>query len=228
MRKGFRLLFIGLMVLGLSYGVALAVPNVDSFSPSSDPLSYVGVAQSFNVTVNETCNIMWHMNGSSMRIALNQTNDTYTNSTASAGVYNVTAFVNNSNGTDQHVWTWTVIYPEPVVSLSSPPSPYSNYVGQSATFDATVDQVANVTWILDGTTISSNTSIQTASYYNASAQLGTYNLTAFVNNANGTDQKEWLWTVLATSDPVITSVDPSGSTASDNTGDSLMIPSSIS
>ncbi|MEA1984486.1 MAG: S-layer protein domain-containing protein [Euryarchaeota archaeon] len=226
MRKGFRLFFIGLMVLGLSYGVVLAAPNIDPFSPPSDPSSEVGDAQSFNVTVNETCDIMWYMNGSSMRIALNQTNDTYTNNTANAGVYNVTAFVNNSNGTDQHVWTWTVSYSTPVVSLSSPSSPYSNFVGQSTTFTATVDQVANVTWILDGTPVSSKSSTQTASYYNASAQLGTYNLTAFAENANGTDQKEWAWNVSTASVPAITP-DPSGSTVLDNTGDSRTFTADI-
>jgi hypothetical protein len=58
-----------------------------------------------------------------------------------------------------------------------------------------VSQVANVTWILDGTTLYTNASTQTALYYNSSAQLGVHNLTVLAQNEIGMDQKYWNWTV---------------------------------
>jgi hypothetical protein len=106
-------------------------------------------------------------------------------------------FAENANGTDQKQWTWTVTEPPaPSIILSLPSSSsVSDVEDNSRTFTATVDQVADVTWILDGVTLYTNTSVQTASYYNSSAKTGIHNLTVFAENTNGVDQKKWTWSV---------------------------------
>lgn len=226
MRGYARFVLIGLLILGLFCGGAMGAPNINASSPGSTPSTDTGVGQLFSVTVNETCNITWYINDSYMDGVLNQTIDTYSNTSASAGVYNVTAVAENANGTDQNIWTWTVTNPVPVVTLTSPSSPVSGYTGASETFIAGVDQVANITWILDGVTLFTNTSIQTALYYNSSAQLGTHNLTVFAENANGTDQKEWVWNVSNAPAPTITLSSPS-SPVPDNTGASRTFTANI-
>lgn len=77
----------------------------------------------------------------------------------------------------------------PSITLSSPSSAsISDVEGDSRTFTATVDQVADVTWIFDGVALYTNTSVQTASYYNNSAHEGVYNITIVAENANGISQ----------------------------------------
>ena len=83
------------------------------------------------------------------------------------------------------------------ITLISPSSTsFTEYIRDSRIFIVNVDQVANVTWILDGDTIQTNASVTTASYYNSSAQSGIHNLTVFAENVNWTDQKQWIWRVV--------------------------------
>lgn len=218
MRGYARFVLIGLLVLGLFCGSALGAPSITGFSPGSTPSSTTGDTLVFSVNINETSDVTWYIDGSSVATNTSVTFDVYSNNTAPAGTYNVTAVVENGNGTDQNEWTWTVNNPALIVTLASPAASISDSAGDSRTFTATANQVADITWILDDITLNTNTSIQTASYYNASAQVGIHNLTAIAENANGTDQKEWTWTV---NNPAlsVTLTSPAAS-VSDNTGDS--------
>ncbi len=214
-----RLIMIGLIVLVLGCGVAAAAPNITSYNPSSlTPSSFVGVAQNFDVTVNETCNITWYMNGTNVQQVSGLT-DTYTNNTAPAGTYNVTAVASNVNGSVNVSWLWTVNNPAPGIT-PSPASPVSDNVGDSRTFTVNVNQTANVAWFLNGNALFTNNSVTAASYTNTSAKLGAHNVTAVASNANGSDMFSWVWNVAAVPAPSITSTTPSGNTATDNTGDS--------
>ncbi|WP_445475229.1 NosD domain-containing protein [Methanococcoides methylutens] len=96
---------------------------------------------------------------------------------------------------------------KPVITLLDPsPSSVSDNAGDSRTFTVIIDQIANVTWMLDWFTLYTNVSVQTASYHNSSAKVGVHNLTVIAQNDNGTDQKSWTWTVeqlIDTTEPVV-------------------------
>ncbi len=221
MRKYAKFALIGLLILGLFCSGAMGAPSISTPSPDSDPSTTTGDTQAFSVNVNETCNVTWLINGSNVAINTSVTFAEYSNTTAPEGVYNVTAFAENANGTDQEEWIWTVTNPVPIVTLYDPSSSsVSSNTGDSETFTATVNQSANVTWILDGITLHTNTSVVTASYYNSSAQFGMHNLTVFVENVNGTDSKKWDWNVSNAPEPTITLSNPPSSSVSSNTGDS--------
>jgi len=213
MRGYIRFVLAGLLIMGLF----------------TDPTTITGDTQIFNVSVNETCNVTWYMDGSIVDTDTSVIFAEYSNAPASADVYNITAIAENLNGTDQKIWSWTVNNPPaPVVTLSNPPSsPVPNYVGESRTFTATVNQDANVTWILNGNTLFTNTTTQTASYYNSSAQLGVHNLTVIAENANGTDQEKWTWTVTDAPVPVVTLSDPSDSSVPNYVGESRTFTATV-
>lgn len=89
-------------------------PNITDWSPTTDPTNYSSENITFSVKANETVNVTWYINGSFVQtntsVAANTWAD-YTNSSAKIGYWNVTAFVNNTNGTDSHQWNWTVLDP---------------------------------------------------------------------------------------------------------------------
>jgi hypothetical protein len=102
----------------------------------------------------------------------------------------------------------------------APESPVSNVVGEERTFNITVDQTVNVSWQINGTEVLSQSSVTESTYTNTSAVMGTWNVTAIVDNVNGTDMQTWIWNVIQSDSapPVISNV-----TASDITSSSAKI-----
>ncbi|SFM26229.1 S-layer protein domain-containing protein [Methanolobus profundi] len=100
-----------------------------------------------------------------------------------------------------------VITPEPLTIVQlTPDAPYaSSYEGDMTTFDIELNEIADITWILDEEILYTNESVMSASYTNISNTSGTYNLKVVAENENGILQNEWTWTVKAhLSDSIIT------------------------
>jgi len=76
----------------------------------------------------------------------------------------------------------------------------TNVTGESGTFSVTVNQTVDVSWYLNESLLYTNESTITASYTNASAVVGVWNVSAIASNANGTAMQMWTWTV--TKEPV--------------------------
>ncbi|MCX9025855.1 MAG: S-layer protein domain-containing protein [Candidatus Methanoperedens sp.] len=141
-----------------------------SFQPSSsNPMSYLGANQEFNVTANQTGDFTWFIEGSQAQTPNSSvpagTLVSYSNSSAGIGTYNVTVIASNTTGIDSHTWTWTV--------TTSPGNPVSGLtvVGRGATW-------INWTWTNPGgnfnyTMVTINTSFQTNTTDNF------YNYTSF-------------------------------------------------
>jgi|GEM_PF-3283499 len=102
--------------------------------------------------------------------------------------------------------TYILVIPRvPAITSYAPSSSVSDSTGATRTFNININQVVNVTWYLNGTQLFTNTSVTEANYTNSSAGSGTWNVTAIVNNTNGTDSQEWTWIVMTDNmPPVIT------------------------
>ena len=85
--------------------------------------------------------------------------------------------------------------PAPTITSFAPPSPVNDYEGVIRTFNITINQIVNVSWQINGTEVQTNASVTAASYTNMSAVNGTWNVSAIVNNANGTGMQTWVWVV---------------------------------
>lgn len=174
---------------------------IDSSSPGSDPSTTVGDSQVFTVDTNQIADIVWSIDGTAVQTNSSQTSASYTNSTAPVGTYEVKATASNVNGTANHTWTWEVTAVSgPSITLDDPSSSsVSDDTGASRTFKVLISQIVNLTWILDGTTLTTNNSVTTSSHTFSSAPEGSHNLTVYVENTNGTDQKKWDWNVTTPS-----------------------------
>ncbi|MCK4624469.1 MAG: fibronectin type III domain-containing protein, partial [Phycisphaerae bacterium] len=114
-------------------------------------------------------------------------------------VVNSTDGSDNSNESVEYSFT-TAAIPDttPPTVTGTPPSQVSDIEGASRTFSIDIDQTVNVTWLLDGVVVKdTEKGVTSASYTNTSAAVGTWNVSAVVENANGTDMWTWDWIVTA-------------------------------
>ncbi len=188
----------GILLLGLFCGVAWAAPNIETFSPTSNPTSTVGQTQEFKIDTNETCNITWYIGETIVKdSARNVSTDTYSNNTAPAGEYTVKAEAKNDNGTaESKVWTWKVESEGLSIQNFSPTSNPTSSVGQTQEFKIDTNQFCNITWYINETLVKDSANINTDSYSNNTAPAGVYTVKAEAKNANGTaEPKSWTWKV---------------------------------
>ena len=89
----------------------------------------------------------------------------------------------------------TLPYDAPDITSFAPPSPVSDHARESRTFNITIDQVVDVCWLINGTVVQETKGVTEASYTNASAAFGTWNVSATATNANGTAVQPWVWVV---------------------------------
>jgi subtilase family serine protease len=175
----------------------LPPPNITSFAPTSPVNVTRNATTTFNITVDQVVDVTWLINGLQAQTNGSVTNASYTNTSADIGVWNVSAIVSNGNGTARKEWVWNVstLLPPKITSFTPPSPPVLNTVNATRTFGIRVDQVVNVTWLINGLQAQTNRSVTDASYTNTSAAIGVWNVTAVANNQNGTDMQEWIWNV---------------------------------
>ncbi|MDY6959404.1 MAG: NosD domain-containing protein, partial [Halobacteriota archaeon] len=103
---------------------------------------------------------------------------------------------NIMTGGDYHPLTQVGVIP-PNITSYAPESPVNDTEGATRTFNITIDQVVNVSWLINGTEVQTNTSATEAYYTNTSAVSGIWNVSAIATNPNGTDMQMWIWNVTA-------------------------------
>ena len=76
----------------------------------------------------------------------------------------------------------------------------SNAVGETRSFNIIVDQMADISWQLNGTEVQTNESTRKAVYTNTSAVIGTWNVSAIATNTTTglSDMHTWIWSVTLT------------------------------
>ena len=89
-----------------------------------------GESRTFNISINQTVNISWQINGTEVQTNESVTEAVYTNTSAVVGIWNVSAIATNTTTglSDMHTWTWSVtltptITPTPAVNITSTPTP---------------------------------------------------------------------------------------------------------
>lgn len=106
--------------------------------------------------------------------------------------------------------------PPPDISGFEPSSPVNDFASASRTFNITVNQIVNIIWLINSLVVQTNTSVTTASYTNMGESLGTWNVSAIAQNANGTAMQTWTWNVVTTQ-PTANSLGVNNASGNQNT-----------
>jgi len=132
-------------------------PQIDSYSPTTDPTILEGDTQAFNITYHDpdgdSLQVRWYLNGT-----LISTEGTYVFSSdyASAGIYNVTVIVSDGLAQATHQWILTVTDAGPVLDMpfNEDESPvavdYSGYGNNGTIHEAIWTTSGNGSYYFDG------------------------------------------------------------------------------
>ncbi|HUV83710.1 MAG TPA: hypothetical protein VMW53_11660, partial [archaeon] len=71
----------------------------------------------------------------------------------------------------------------------------TNQIGEIRTFDITIDQEVNVSWLINDVEVFMEMNVTTSSYTNTSAFAGTIEVKAIATNENGSDNVTWDWII---------------------------------
>ena len=93
----------------------------------------------------------------------------------------------------------------PVITGKPAEAVVSNIVGESRTFNISVNQIAAVSWQINGTEVQTNESVTEASFTNTSAVIGTWNVSAIATNTTTglSDMHTWIWSVTLTPTEIV-------------------------
>ncbi len=83
-------------------------PTIILFNPSSLVSDIEGTTRTFSITIEPTVNVSWLLNGTEVQRNTSVTSASYTNTSAVAGTWNVSAIATNAKGQDMQVWIWNV------------------------------------------------------------------------------------------------------------------------
>ncbi|MEA2076075.1 MAG: CARDB domain-containing protein, partial [Euryarchaeota archaeon] len=87
----------------------------------------------------------------------------------------------------------------------------TNTEGAVRTFNVTINQTANVSWLINATEVLNKPNVDFSEYTNTSAVPGYWNVTAYAYNENGNDTRTWWWTVTEDiTPPKIVDREPTG------------------
>jgi hypothetical protein len=190
-------------------------PSITGYAPVSPVNDLAGATRSFNITVNQTANVNWYINGTPVQSTAGVTDAMYTNTSASAGIWIVNATATNANGMVSREWIWNVTSipstGRPNITGYAPVSPVNDLAGATRSFNITVNQTANVNWYINGTPVQSTAGVTNSMYTNTSASAGIWIVNATATNANGMVSREWTWNVTSipsTNAPTISYINP--------------------
>ena len=100
-----------------------------------------------------------------------------------------------------------VIPGSPKITVSKPAeSVVGNVVRELRTFNICVNQIADISWQINGTEVQTNESVTEAAYTNTSAVIGAWNVSAIATNTTTglSDTHSWIWYVTLTATPAPT------------------------
>jgi len=104
--------------------VTPAPPSITAKNPLESVVNNTeGESRTFNVTVNQTVDISWRVNGTEVQTNESITEAAYMNTSAVVGTWNVSAIATNATTvlSDMHMWIWNV-----TAALTATPTPTAN------------------------------------------------------------------------------------------------------
>ena len=92
----------------------------------------------------------------------------------------------------------------PEITVSKPAEAVvGNVVRESRAFNISVNQIADISWQINGSAVQTNESVTEAAYTNTSAVIGSWNVSAIATNTTTglSDTHTWIWHVTLTATP---------------------------
>ncbi|MDO8727708.1 MAG: LamG-like jellyroll fold domain-containing protein, partial [Candidatus Methanoperedens sp.] len=129
-----------------------SAPAIIGYAPPSPVYDSQGAARVFNVTVSQTVNVTWYINGTEVGFNGSVTSANYTNTSAAVGMWNVSAVAVNDNGSAMQTWVWDVsnLAGIPSISFTYPTPADSSTLTENFVFiNTSITNSTNTTAFID-------------------------------------------------------------------------------
>ncbi|MCX9081535.1 MAG: SpaA isopeptide-forming pilin-related protein [Candidatus Methanoperedens sp.] len=85
-------------------------PLITNFTPEISNVTDIigGPTRTFTIHVNQTVNVSWQIDGKEVSNQTSVNVSSYSNDSAAAGIWNISALARNANGSDMQTWIWNV------------------------------------------------------------------------------------------------------------------------
>ena len=158
-------------------------PAITSFEPTTPISDVVGATRKFTIIVNQSVDVNWYINETEIQFNESVLNAEYTNTSASAGTWIISAIADNANGIAKQNWTWTVMAESEnnseFISIGSASAPANSTI----TVPISVANVTNISGIYLELLYNSNVAI--VSSVNTNESFTGSGITPNVDNVNG-------------------------------------------
>ncbi|MCD4799813.1 MAG: hypothetical protein K8R19_12510 [Methanosarcinales archaeon] len=158
-------------------------PAIISFEPTTFVSDDIGATRKFTILVNQSVDVNWYLNGTVIQFNESVSNAEYTNTSAVAGTWIISAIANNANGIATQNWTWTVMAENnnvsEFISIGSASAPTNSTV----TIPVSVANVTDISGIY--LELLYNSSVAIVSSVNTNESFTGSGITPNVDNVNG-------------------------------------------
>ncbi|MDO8725786.1 MAG: hypothetical protein Q7J35_06950, partial [Candidatus Methanoperedens sp.] len=125
-------------------------PAIIGYAPPSPVIDSQGDTRVFNVTVSQTVNVTWFLNGTQVGFNESVTSANYTNTSAAVGIWNVSAVAVNEYGSAMQTWVWDVSNQGTIPSISfTDPTPADSAILNQNYADINTTALASSTALFD-------------------------------------------------------------------------------
>ncbi len=173
----------GDIFLRLGYYSPPGAPAIISFEPTTLISDTVGATRKFTIFVNQSVDVNWYLNETEIQFNESVSNAEYTNTSAVAGTWIISAIADNANGIAMQNWTWTVMAESEnnseFISIGSASAPANS----TLTIPISVANVTNISGIYLELLYNSNVAI--VSNVNTNESFTGSGITPNVDNVNG-------------------------------------------
>jgi len=109
-------------IFDLNLTLVLTSPVITGYAPNSPVHDSENATRTFSITIDRMVNVTWLIDGTEVSNESDVTYSSYTNTSATTGIWNISAIASNGNGTDMQIWVWHVAAP-----TSTPPAVFLIY-----------------------------------------------------------------------------------------------------
>ena len=171
------------LLLRLGRFIPPSAPAIISFEPTTFIIDDLGATRKFTIFMDQSANVNWYINGTEIQFNESVSNAEYTNTSAVAGTWIISAIANNVNGIAMQNWTWTVMAENynigEFISIGSASAP----VNSTITVPISVANVTNFSGIY--LELLYNSSVAIVSSVNTNESFTGSGITPNVDNVNG-------------------------------------------
>ncbi len=171
------------LLLRLGRFIPPSAPAIISFEPTTFIIDDLGATRKFTIFMDQSANVNWYINGTEIQFNESVSNAEYTNTSAVAGTWIISAIANNVNGIAMQNWTWTVMAENynigEFISIGSASAPMNSTI----TVPISVANVTNISGIY--LELLYNSSVAIVSSVNTNESFTGSGITPNVDNVNG-------------------------------------------